>query len=113
MNGPKRLVLVTGASGFLGKHMVRALAANGWAVRAASREPAAIPEAAGVERVALPDLARATDWTTLVDGATHICISPASRTRRAICPRTSTIASTETWSGSLLAPRADASSASC
>ena len=72
MNAPKRLVLVTGASGFLGKHMVRALAANGWAVRAAAREPAAIPEAAGVERVALPDLARDADWTPLVDGATHI-----------------------------------------
>ena len=81
MNGPKRLVLVTGASGFLGKHMVRALAANGWAVRAASREPAAIPEAAGVERVALPDLARATDWTTLVDGATHIRASRRHRAR--------------------------------
>ena len=72
MNAPKRLVLVTGASGFLGKHMVRALAANGWAVRAAARDPAAIPEAAGVERVALPDLARDADWAPLVDGATHI-----------------------------------------
>ena len=72
MNAPKRIVLVTGASGFLGKHMVRALAANGWAVRAAAREPAAIPEAAGVERVLLPDLARDADWTPLVDGTTHI-----------------------------------------
>ncbi len=72
MNGPKRLVLVTGASGFLGKHMVRTLAANGWAVRAASRDPAAIPEAAGVERVALPDLVRDADWAPLVEGATHI-----------------------------------------
>ena len=72
MNAPKRIVLVTGASGFLGKHTVRALAANGWAVRAAAREPAAIPEAEGVERVALPDLARDADWTPLVDGATHI-----------------------------------------
>ena len=62
-------MLVTGASGFLGKHMVRALAANGWAVRAAARDPTAIPEAAGVERVALPDLARNADWAPLVDGA--------------------------------------------
>ena len=54
MSAPKRLVLVTGASGFIGKQMVRALAANGWAVRGAARDPAAIPEAAGVERVALP-----------------------------------------------------------
>ena len=107
MNGPKRLVLVTGASGFIGKHMVRALAANGWAVRAAARDPAAIPEAAGVERVALPDLASASG----LDAArrrrdAHSCISPASRTRRAICPRTSIPASTETWSGSLRERRA-------
>ena len=61
MNGPKRLVLVTGASGFLGKHMVRALAANGWAVRAAARDPAAIPEAAGVERVALAQVVSRRD----------------------------------------------------
>ena len=71
MNASKRVVLVTGASGFLGKHMVRALAASSWAVRAA-RDPTAIPEAAGVERVALPDLARNADWAPLVDGATHI-----------------------------------------
>ena len=68
MNAPKRRVLITGASGFIGKPMVRALAASGWAVRAASRDPAAIPDMAGVERVALPDLARAADWTPLVDG---------------------------------------------
>ncbi|MGB6768851.1 MAG: NAD-dependent epimerase/dehydratase family protein, partial [Methyloceanibacter sp.] len=32
-------VLITGASGFIGKHVVRALAASGWAVRAAARDP--------------------------------------------------------------------------
>jgi len=32
-----KTVLITGASGFIGKPMVRALAASGWAVRAASR----------------------------------------------------------------------------
>ena len=72
MNASKRVVLVTGASGFLGKHMIRALAASSWAVRAAARDPTAIPEAAGVERVALPDLARNADCAPLVDGATHI-----------------------------------------
>ena len=72
MSAPKRLVLVTGASGFIGKQMVRTLAANGWAVRGAARDPAAIPEAAGVERVALPDLAKVADWAPLIDGATHI-----------------------------------------
>jgi UDP-glucose 4-epimerase len=72
MNAPKRLVLVTGASGFLGKHMVRALATNGWKVRAAARDPAAIPDGAGVERVALPDLRRAAEWGPLVEGASQV-----------------------------------------
>jgi nucleoside-diphosphate-sugar epimerase len=65
-------VLITGASGFIGKLMVRALAASGWTVRAASRDPAAIPGMEGVERVALPDLARAADWSQLVEGVSHI-----------------------------------------
>ena len=65
-------MLITGASGFIGKHMVRTLAANGWAVRAASRDPAAIQDIAGVERVALPDLAHPADWSPLVQGMTHI-----------------------------------------
>ncbi|HEX6830993.1 MAG TPA: NAD-dependent epimerase/dehydratase family protein, partial [Methyloceanibacter sp.] len=67
-----RRVVITGASGFIGKPIVRALAASGWTVRAAARDPAAIPDIAGVERVALPDLARAADWPQLVEGVTHI-----------------------------------------
>jgi len=67
-----RKVLITGASGFIGKPIVQALAASGWMVRAAARDPAAIPDMAGVERVALADLARAVDWPQLVGGVTHI-----------------------------------------
>ena len=67
-----RRVLVTGASGFLGKPLVRALAEGGWTVRAASRDPAAIHDRPGVERVALPNLARPVDWSPLLDGVTHI-----------------------------------------
>ncbi|HET7852680.1 MAG TPA: NAD-dependent epimerase/dehydratase family protein, partial [Methyloceanibacter sp.] len=67
-----RKVLITGASGFIGKPMVRRLAASGWTVRAASRDPAAIPDMEGVERMALPDLARAADWSQLVEGVSHI-----------------------------------------
>lgn len=67
-----RKVLITGASGFIGKPLVRALAASGWTVRAAARDPAAIPDMEDVKRVALPDLARAADWSPLVEGVSHI-----------------------------------------
>jgi UDP-glucose 4-epimerase len=67
-----RKVLITGASGFIGQPMVRALATSGWTVRAASREPFAIPDMEGVERMALQDLARAADWSKLVEGVTHV-----------------------------------------
>jgi nucleoside-diphosphate-sugar epimerase len=67
-----RTVLVTGASGFIGKHLVGALAKSSWAVRAAARDPEQIPARPQVERVALPDLSRPADWAPLVEGATHV-----------------------------------------
>jgi nucleoside-diphosphate-sugar epimerase len=67
-----RKVLITGASGFIGKPMVRALAASGWTVRGAARDPAAIPDIAGVERVTLPDFSRPADWSPLVEGVSHV-----------------------------------------
>jgi nucleoside-diphosphate-sugar epimerase len=67
-----RTVLVTGASGFIGKHLVGALAKSGWAVRAAARDPEQIRARPQVERVALPDLSRPADWAPLLDGVTHV-----------------------------------------
>jgi nucleoside-diphosphate-sugar epimerase len=67
-----RRVLITGASGFIGKRLVPALAKEGWQVRAASRDPSAIAARSGVERVALPDLARQADWSDLHAGVTHV-----------------------------------------
>lgn len=66
-----RSVLVTGASGFLGKHLVRSLANSGWRVRAASRAPAAV-EAASIEAVTMPDLAKQADWRGLIEGMSHV-----------------------------------------
>jgi len=65
-------VLVTGASGFIGKALIGALSGDGYAVRAAARDPSAIQEGAGIARVALPDLSRPVDWSELLDGVTHV-----------------------------------------
>jgi nucleoside-diphosphate-sugar epimerase len=65
-------VLITGASGFIGKRLAGALAKGGWLVRAASRDPSAIPVRNGVERVALPDLAHPADWSGTLAGVTHV-----------------------------------------
>jgi UDP-glucose 4-epimerase len=66
------LVLVTGASGFIGKRLVGNLSRDGFKVRAAARDPSAIIAAGDVERVALPDLSRPADWSALLAGASHV-----------------------------------------
>jgi UDP-glucose 4-epimerase len=67
-----RRVLITGASGFIGKHLTGVLAKEGWQVRAASRDPAAISVRSGIERATLPDLARPADWSALLAEVTHV-----------------------------------------
>jgi nucleoside-diphosphate-sugar epimerase len=67
-----RAVLVTGASGFLGKHLIGTLAKSGWAVRAAARDPDQIQPRAQIERVAMPDMSRSADWSPLLEGVTHL-----------------------------------------
>jgi nucleoside-diphosphate-sugar epimerase len=65
-------VLVTGASGFIGKRLAVALAQDGWQVRAAARDPGNVPEAPGIARAVMLDLARPADWSALLDGASHV-----------------------------------------
>ena len=67
-----RRVLITGASGFIGKRLIAEVAAQGFAVRAASRDPSAIIAASDVERVAMPDLATPADWSGLLEGVSHV-----------------------------------------
>jgi nucleoside-diphosphate-sugar epimerase len=67
-----RRVLVTGASGFIGKTLVTALATQGITVRAASRDPNAIIAASEVERVVMPDLAAPADWSDLLEGVSDV-----------------------------------------
>ena len=60
-------VLVTGASGFIGRALVADLAAAGHPVRAAMRQPADI-FARTVEVVAVSDLTRPVEWRALLKG---------------------------------------------
>ena len=65
-------ILVTGATGFVGAAIVRALAYRRRAVRAAARNPALVERLPGVEAVALPDLAGSPDWQPLLSNVTAV-----------------------------------------
>lgn len=67
-----RRVLVTGATGFIGRRVTNTLAKEGWSVRAAARDPGAILVPTSIERVAMRDLAQPADWSKLLDGVTHV-----------------------------------------
>jgi nucleoside-diphosphate-sugar epimerase len=61
-------VLVTGASGLIGRPLTAALANAGHQVRAAMRERGGHEFPAGVEIVSSPDLAQPVDWPPLLAG---------------------------------------------
>src|SRR5262249_28183204 len=61
-------VLVTGASGFIGRAVVAAFAADGHKLRAAVRRPLLATLFEGIEVVRHGDLMRPIDWSPLVDG---------------------------------------------
>ena len=58
-------VLVTGANGFIGRHVVPVLRTAGIAARIAVRAPV---RESGVEAVCIPDLGPETDWSSAVAG---------------------------------------------
>jgi UDP-glucose 4-epimerase len=66
------LVLVTGASGFVGRRLVETLARSGTQVRAATRQPQAITFPPEVESVSIGDLAHPVDWTPLLNGVSAV-----------------------------------------
>src|SRR5450631_3138267 len=59
-------VLVTGADGFIGRHLVPYLAAQGYHVIAASRTAATI-EAPNLTPALLPDISQPFDWQPLLE----------------------------------------------
>jgi UDP-glucose 4-epimerase len=68
-------VLVTGASGFVGRALTTALATPDMPVRAAARHPSDIPPSPRVEPVHLPDLTSEIDWQPLlrdIDAVVHL-----------------------------------------
>jgi UDP-glucose 4-epimerase len=66
MEHQRPLVLVTGASGFVGRPLVEGLVDAGYRVRAATRSATAFPP--GVERVIVPDFIRPIDWDPILGG---------------------------------------------
>lgn len=63
-------VLVTGASGFVGPHVVAALLQAGYRPRIAQRKPQPVP--AGAEAVLTGDLAAPVDWRAALEGVDHV-----------------------------------------
>ena len=64
-------VLVTGAGGFVGRHLCPILMKNGFSVRAALRdETSSVPS--GVECMVVGNIGPKTDWTTALSGVNHV-----------------------------------------
>lgn len=63
-------ILLTGASGFVGPHVVAALGQAGYRLRLAQRRPQPAPD--GVETVLVGDLRGPVDWRPALDGVDHV-----------------------------------------
>jgi len=67
------LVLITGATGFVGRHLCKHLIAQDYQVRCTFRQTSAIPEELpDVEWVSIADIGPDTDWSTALDGVQYV-----------------------------------------
>ena len=64
-------IVVTGANGFVGSHLCRALQSRGMAYRAVVREGAQAPPGTA-DLVRLPSLDTHTDWATVLQDASTV-----------------------------------------
>jgi nucleoside-diphosphate-sugar epimerase len=68
-----RRVMITGATGFIGRHLVAHFLARGLAVTAAVRAlPSSSVRHSGADYVAVGDVGPETDWHEALDGVTHV-----------------------------------------
>jgi UDP-glucose 4-epimerase len=63
MNGDRPVVMVTGATGFVGRHLVPALAGAGWLARPVGRQRSSDPNA-----VVVDSIGPLTDWSEALSG---------------------------------------------
>lgn len=63
MSGNPPVVLVTGASGFVGRHLAPVLTRDGWKVRRAVRQPSSSPD-----DVVIESIGSETDWSVALGG---------------------------------------------
>lgn len=101
-------ILVTGASGFVGRALTCALSQAGLPVRAAARDLSAIPPAANIEAVSLPDLRHPVNWRPLirdVDAIVHLAgIAHANSVSDAEFDRANRLATKELVLAASMAP---------
>lgn len=67
MSGNGRTVLITGANGFIGRHLAPALLLAGWRVRNAVRRPAGLDN-----EVVIGTIGPKTDWSVALDGVSAV-----------------------------------------
>jgi len=80
-------LLITGASGFVGRAAVATLAGGGYEILAAVRRPPEPAFTAGVEVVQHPDLSEVFDWRPLLDGVNQVIhLAGVAHTGRGVAP---------------------------